>query len=816
MKELRIEDFSPFSEVEAKIWEIFDLIRNQIPSQEYDVLLLILSGFKDRLFSSDLLTESTNIKEGIIGSFYNSASEQQAQYLKIIDCFRPSLGMIKKDTYKDILTRLEEIDKEILIENYSELFDDIIYRLALSQGKLGGEFIQPAELTRLMSGLADLNKDLIKDTKIFNPFAGLGSFGVNLNEGQEYFGQELNKRTWALGTLRIMAYEGTGNIKYVCDDSITHWPDESEKFDLIYTNPPIGLRLGQQFNSKTIEEFIIENSVRSLNENGKLIALIPQGFLFRNTHEKRLREYLLEEDLIDTIISLPGGLLLNTGIPLVIIVINKNKKAPGTVRFVDAKEYVTENGLKRKKLNDYGLNSFIHSGNNNEEVVRIVENKEIRENDYNLTVARFFQKKIEGTKLSQLINLIRGTRGTFPKMGKIVKIKDLKNDKFEYQLDVVKVENEELNSKIKYHLISESCLLLAVRWENLKPTLFEFIGEPIYISNDILPFKINEHLVDKTFLIHELHAKYVQEQLSSFRLSGVIPSLHKDDILEIVIKLPSIEEQKAKVEAIYELDDQIKRIQAERNALLHGSSINKYNEFASLKHTLGRPRQNILDWTDNLLDFLSKKPEGFEGLNESFANFYEIDILSVLKEIKNDINFMTSVLEKGENGFILSQFEKRMIPLSELNSIISDLSHNNFKFKIKKLLLEGAKTKERGINANSILLKTLLDNILTNANKYGFDSFSIGNEVVIELTEVDDVLSIEIRNNGKPFPKNFNKERFITKYSTADSTSGKGIGGYDINRIAAYFNNPDWILSLNEDPLYPVKFKFQFSISLID
>ena len=174
------------------------------------------------------------------------------------------------------------------------------------------------------------------------------------------------------------------------------------------------------------------------------------------------------------------------------------------------------------------------------------------------------------------------------------------------------------------------------------------------------------------------------------------------------------------------------------------------------------------------------------------------------------------MLEKGENGLVLSEYDKQVIPLSDINSIINELSNNGFNFKIKKLLLKGEKLKERGINANKTLFKTLLDNILTNANKYAFDKKAMGNEVVVELTEVDDSLSMEIRNNGKPFPKNFDREKFITKYSTADLSNGSGLGGYDIHRIASDFNNPDWILSLNEDPFFLVKFKFQFPIKLIN
>ena len=86
-----------------------------------------------------------------------------------------------------------------------------------------------------------------------------------------------------------------------------------------------------------------------------------------------------------------------------------------------------------------------------------------------------------------------------------------------------------------------------------------------------------------------------------------------------------------------------------------------------------------------------------------------------------------------------------------------------------------------------------------------------------ELIErVTGYLTLEVRNNGKSFPRNYNREKFITKYSTADFKRGTGMGGYDINRIATKLKNPDWKLILNQDPIYPVKFEFQFPIKTIN
>jgi len=855
--------------IQSKIWRILDILRGEnITIEDYYVALLFLSLEKAELLDLD---SNQNGKEFFIvleTALKGKGNGESFPFLNIIKNFKDSISRLSNRGRNQLILEIKGIISYTDQDEFSKIFDHLLYTIAKSQGRQGGEIIQPVELTRLLINLADLPSN----AKVFNPFAGLASFGVYLESGASYFGQELNVKTWAIGYLRqvaygridfshmnsqeaydeFMQYKIYDNWRFENTDSITNWPDAKEKFDLIISHPPFGMRINPNYQGiepgiRTIEQFLVEKGVGSLNHKGKFIALLPQGFLFRGAHEKWLREELIEKDLIDAIIALPGGLLLNTGIPLIVLVLAKNKEIPGKVCFINAEKYAESRNQKEKILDysrlldlirltkkrhlsagsiydsnvvnepvlDYGTQTSDSRKSGIYDAVRVVDNTRIIELDYNLNVPRYFQKQIDGVKLGDILELVRGQRGNLPETGKLIRIRNLKDDKVDFTLDVSSVEETELR-RPDIHLVSESCLLLALRWRTLKPTLFEFKAEPIFRGQDILSFKVNEAIADKAYLISELHADYVQEQLESYRLgASVMPFIRRDDLMEVVIKLPSLEEQGAKVEGINELSDKIKRLQEERNALAHGKTIKQFNEFASLKHTLGRPRQNILDWSDNLLDFFNKKKEGFEALNKAFSEFYDIDIISALKEIKRDVNFITVVLEKGENGLVLSEYEKNLIPLSDINGIINDLSNNGFNFKIKKLLLKGEKLKERGIYANKTLFKTLLDNILTNANKYAFQEKFTGNEVVIELTEVDDSLLIEIRNNGTPFPKNFDRDKFITKYSTANSKSGSGLGGYDINRIASVFDNSDWELILNQDPIYPVKFKFQFPIKLI-
>ena len=817
---IRVDNLELISQddvVMSNIWEMLLIIKSEnFLTGDYDVLLFLISAYKDDLITLDLSNKNQNIKEVLIKGLYNSENDLKIQYSQIYKSFIPRIEELSDEVLWMLLDNLTAINKDYLKVNFPIIFDSVLNKIFEFKGRNSGEFILPHELSRFIIKLSNLKSN----ASVYNPFAGTASFGVFLVQGQNYSGQEFNKNTWALGELRLMAHNKYGTSRYICDDSISNWPNQDEKFDLIISNPPFGMRLGQNYtgiehNIRTIEHFLIEKGVQSLKQNGKLIALLPLGFLFRGGEEQRLRERLVEADLIDTIISLPGGLLSNTGIPLIILVLDRTKKYPDKVKFIDAKNFVTKKGAREKVLNDNSLYNFINRGKKDENVVKFVYNDQIRKNNFNLSVGRYFQKHIDGVKLRDILEFVIGERRYSTKSGKIIRIRDLKDDKVDFMLDLSEIQKAEL-SRSDLRLVSESCLLLGIRWKTLKPTLFEFKGEPFLRNQDILSFKVDESRVDKSYLINELHSDYVKDQLDAIRIGDTIPSIRKDDLLNVVIKLPSIEEQRAKVQGIYELSEKIKNLQDERNALTHGKNTNQFNEFASLKHTLGRPRQNIVDWTDNLLDFLDKQKDSFDNLNKAFSEFYDIDINSALKEIKRDINFITDVLEKGENGLVLSEYEKQIISLSDINNIIRELSNNGFNFILRKSLLEADELEERGIYANKTLFKTLLDNILTNANKYAFDKKSTGNEVVIDLTEIDDFLSMEIRNNGKPFPKNFNREKFIAKYSTADASNGSGLGGYDIHRIASDFNNPDWILSLNEDPFFLVKFIFQFPIKLIN
>jgi len=795
------------TELKNRIWKLFDVLRSDVNTEDYSVVLLFIYLRSENLIAQHLLNEH-HPKHVFIQLLQNTESKSLQ---KVFDVFFPSVNRLSERSVNKIINLLSAIDSEWLKENLAFVYDETLERIALSYGRRGGEFIQPKELTEFVTSYVGSTKGL----NVFNPFAGAASFIKNNQDSLFVFAQELNKKTWAIGQLRLIVHKRSFDFK--CEDSIANWPDQ-EKFDLIVSHPPFGLRINriireQNLNYRNVEEFLLNKGLDLLSNSGKLVSVLTQGILFTGGSVKRLREKLIEEDLIDTIISFPGGILHQTGIPFIILILNKSKETPGKIRLVEANNCISkpsprENIIEVEKL--LSVSKQVENTN----AVRIITNDDVIANDFNLNVARYFQEEIEGVKLKNLLTFFRGTRRDIPDAGKMIRIRDLRDDKLDYKLNVSNLEVTEI-TRPHLRIIDESCLLLATRWKTLKPTYFEFFNEPIFLNHDILSFKINEQIVDTAYLINELHADYVEEQLTSYRQGATIPMIRRDDLLEIVIKLPSIEEQRAKVAGLQEISEKIRQLQNERNALAHGVSTKEFNEFASLKHTLGRPRHNILGWSKNLSKFFIREKNSISAMNDEFKALFDLGIIEAIDEINRDIKFISDVLEKGENGLVLNDYEKEIIPLAEINNIINTLSNNEFMFSIKKQLLKVDEMKTRGILINKVLFRTLLDNILTNANKYGFLDKNKGNHLMMELSEIDDHLIVDIRNNGLPFPKNFDREKFITKYSTADTSNGSGLGGYDINRIAKYFENENWDLILNTDPIYPVIFRFSFPIKLL-
>jgi type I restriction enzyme M protein len=826
-------------ELRYQLWKIVDFLRHEALEQgDYYVVLYFISLLKNGSLRSFFDKKEQDFKRQIqyrIRDFSDNYSDVNNELYNV---FQSTIDRMSEKTIDELLWLLRGLDTNVFHDNYQIIFDDLLYKLSAAEGRKGGEFMQPKGLTRFINKIIELQSA----NRIYNPFAGVGSFGIELKDDQYYYGQELNKKTWAIGALRMMAH---GNLNHVFknENSISKWNPEYRNFDLIVSHPPFGLKIKDLDPSRfgklaSAEDFLILNALENLSSSGRIISIVPLSFIQKSTRTNvNLRKHLIDRNLLEMVITFSGGLLSHTGISFAIIVINKNKPIGNKVRFIDTTKFLEETSSRHKQLNYDKLILELKTGFNSQ-VTKFVSNDDIEAENYNLNVHRYFLPKINGIKFSEFSEFIQTSsiaRYASEQLDQalneelpFIRIRDLKDENFDYFIKTEDIEYSRVPRSAR--AIEESCLLLSLRWRTLKPTYFEYQGTPVFLSSDIVPLRIDRSKIDITYLVNELYADYIEEQLKAYRVGAVMPFIKKNDLMNVVVQVPdiyfqdkfneSLKAQEAKVEGIIEISNKLKRLQEERNALAHSINVKEYDEFASLKHSLGTPRQNILSSAEVLLSFLKDNAKDFDLINEKYNEFTGENIEDALSSIKSNVNYMSELLEKGENGLVLENYPLENVPITELQKIIRDVSIARLNFKLKFELIKSEDKKKLGILCNKTLFKVLIEEVFNNAHKYGFESKKTKNIVVVDLSVVvDETIGnkfvVDIRNNGLPFPDNFAKSNFIAKYSTSDiENGGTGIGGYDIDRIATYFNNNNWELILNEDRIYPVRFKFEFPIIL--
>ena len=426
---------------------------------------------------------------------------------------------------------------------------------------------------------------------------------------------------------------------------------------------PFGVS-GKWGTIRNFENFAIEKGLDDLKNDGKLVILVSESFLFSSGQIANLRYHLIEQDLIESVISFPNGILHHTAIKTSVLVINKAKKNKGFINFIIADDFVINGVNKSKTLKDLDFVETISKGKESS-FLKKISIEEVKSHDRVLDCQRYFLENFDGVKLNEFVTRIRGQRFNSCENGKWVKIKDLKDDNHNFYLDIDKIEEIPFIRQVSK--IEESCILISKIGRTLKPTFFEFGGESIYINDDILALRVDKKIALPIFVVMEFYKDYVVEQANSFRKGAVIPFLKVSDILSIKFDLPNLFEQQKQLDYFIDLTSKLYDLEQQRDNLKSGIKKNQFDEFASLKHSLGAPRQNILSNSKTLIRFFENDNSNeFKVVNDKFFEHYGIELKEVFNQIKNDINQISTILEKGENGLLVNDYKKELISLLEI------------------------------------------------------------------------------------------------------------------------------------------------------
>ncbi|OLF38071.1 type I restriction-modification system subunit M [Psychrobacter sp. Cmf 22.2] len=319
---------------------------------------------------------------------------------------------------------LEDYGKEVMnlspsrvgsLDVIGNAYEYLIKHFAADAGASAGEFYTPPEVSTLLATI--LNP--VAGDAICDPACGSGSLLIKCgamarkNSGSrnyELFGQEAIGSTWALAKMNMFLH-GEDNHRIEWGDTLRHpllLDDKGNllRFDVVTANPPFSLskwghedatddphgRYHRGVPPKTKGDYaFITHMIETLkNDTGRMGVVVPHGVLFRGSSEGKIRQQLIEENLLDTVIGLPEKLFFGTGIPAAILLFKKNK-SDDKVLFIDASNEF-KSGKNQNQLTDANIAKVIETYKARESVDKyayLASFDEIKENDFNLNIPRY-------------------------------------------------------------------------------------------------------------------------------------------------------------------------------------------------------------------------------------------------------------------------------------------------------------------------------------------------------------------------------------------------------------------------------------------
>ena len=292
-------------------------------------------------------------------------------------------------------------------------YEYLIGKFAAGAGKKGGEFYTPAEVSRLLAILLDPQPG----ERIYDPTCGSGSLLIKCAEeveGNDYalYGQESNGSTWALAMMNMFLHD-VSQPHIAWEDTIRapqHLEgDHLMRFNVVTANPPFSLdkwgagtaandphgRFWRGVPPKSKGDYaflshMIESTYVEESQNGRVGVVVPHGVLFRGGGEGKIRQKLIEENLLDAVIGLPANLFFGTGIPAAILIFRRARVDTG-VLFIDASRDF-EQGTNQNKLRPKDLDRILdvyHAREFVDKFAYLASFEEIKENDFNLNIPRY-------------------------------------------------------------------------------------------------------------------------------------------------------------------------------------------------------------------------------------------------------------------------------------------------------------------------------------------------------------------------------------------------------------------------------------------
>ncbi len=393
--------------------ELFCNIRKGADKNEN--LNVVISNVFNNIESSARGSASEDDVKGLFDDFTidnklgNTVDERNEKLVKLLN----AIGDLNFGDYED-----NNIDL------FGDAYEFLMTMYASSAGKSGGEFFTPQEVGELLARIVIMDKTSVN--KVYDPACGSGGLLLkfakilgkeNVREG--FFGQEINLTTYNLARINMFLHNiNYNNFSIERGDTLihpVHWNDEP--FDAIVSNPPYSIKWAGKSNPILIndERFapagilapeskadlaFTMHMLSWLSPKGTAAIVEFPGVLYRGGAEQKIRQYMIDNNFVDTVIQLPPDLFFGTSIATCILVLKKNKP-DNNILFVDATDECVRT-TNKNKLSDENIENIVSLLKDR----KSVENKsylatyeEVKDNDYNISVNSYLKTVGEDTTI---------------------------------------------------------------------------------------------------------------------------------------------------------------------------------------------------------------------------------------------------------------------------------------------------------------------------------------------------------------------------------------------------------------------------------
>ncbi|WP_160841200.1 N-6 DNA methylase [Halobacillus halophilus] len=575
--------------VEKLFWSFADSLRGYVNTSETRLIcasLLTLDyvsnkrefyGIPSNCTISHIIQNSNHVDEEVMRAL--ETLEHYIQPLEGVFRFSGIFTKINPNDLFEFLLKLENVD--IKVEEYRFIIEEV----------LGSEeeYNTPKSINTL--GIKLLN---IEDGTFYDGSFGTGGSVIsakNFAEGKginlDYYGQEVNQNTWALGKLNLFLHGiDNANIKLgntLLDPRFIN-NNGLMKFNYTFMNFPFGMRLNRHsikeydpynrfvygpVSKSTSDSAFIQHAIASMNDLGKATLVVTNGVLFR-AHEKVLRKNLLFSDLVDAVIALPENLYEYTSIQTNLLLLNRNKpeERKGKVLFINAVNEYQETRRNRRILSEEDIDKIYQSYVNSEEIEKFskivpisdiseanllcdkyLEDDEVKSDEFG--VVKVSQEKfgnIEGKRgLGDIAEIYRGINLT-PKQliegngnYKIIKLSDVENG--EISVDNINPVEIKIQKKLDSYIANEGDLIISCRGAKIKVAVVPQHEGNLILSQNFHGLRVKND-IDPYFL-----KAYLESPVGQFLLEGIqtgtsIKNINIKDLKNLYVPILSIEHQK--------------------------------------------------------------------------------------------------------------------------------------------------------------------------------------------------------------------------------------------------------------------------------